>query len=234
MLEAGKKFRYLVQFLSGQPTSDFTYTLYNQDGDVVVTDSVPISTGQVSYLIEIPAASNSLSKPLFEQMTLEWEYTTATEAVEGNIKYTIHTPIVFPVTPEGVRDLLGVSSEELADSEIDLFSGFMKFRELVGEDLDLTTYQSAGDSDSFKITKSIEALTALDIFPTIQLRLPKKYDSGTSSYERWNNIDWENMHARLSNVANTGLLILNPDIILWPEIQIFVLSDRGPDQITGA
>lgn len=233
MLEAGKKFRHLVQFSSGQPTSDLTYTLYNQNGDVVLTETVPVSVGQVSYLITIPAGSNSLSKPLFEQMTLEWEYTTATEAVDDQVTYMIHTPIGFPVSAKGVRDLLGVDADELPDNEISLFEAYLGMVDLAGEDTDLTLFDT-GDLDSFKIGRAIEALAALAVFPTLQIRLPRKYDSGTSSYERWNNINWEALESSLTGVVNSALLVLDPNYEIVPVIDIFVLSDRGPDATTGA
>jgi len=233
VLEAGKKFRHLVQFSSGQPTSDFTYTLYDQDGGVVLTETAPIIPGQLSYIIEIPGGSNSLTKPLFERMTLEWEYDTATEAVADSLTYIIHLEIGFPVTKEGVRDMLGVNSEELPDDEINLFEGFLQFRELVGEDTDLAAYQDSGDFDSFRITKAIEAATALQVFSTLQIRLPKTYDSGTSSYERWTTINWDALHAEISNKISIGMEVANPLAEYWPTIDIFVLSDRGTDPITG-
>jgi hypothetical protein len=233
VLEAGKKLRHLIQFTTGEPTSDLTYTLYNQDGDVVLTETVPIISGQLSYTVEIPAGSNTLSKPLFEQMTLEWEYDTATEAVIDDFKYTIHLPIVFPVSNQGVRDMLGVNSDELPDEDISLFEGYMYFRELAGEDTDLSVYEDTGDFDSFRITKAIEAATALLVFSTLQVRLPKKYDSGTSSYERWTTIDWASLNGELGAKLSLGLEVANINAELWPVIDIFRLSDVGTDAITG-
>lgn len=233
MLEAGKKLRHLIQFTSGQPTSDLVYTLYNQDGGTVLTETVPISSGQLSYTIEIPAGSNTITKPLFEQMTLEWEYDTATEAVNDSFTYTLHRPIDFPVSHEGVRDMLGVSREELPDDEIKLFEGYLAFREIVGEAADLTPYENGGDFNTFRVAKAIEAATALSIFPTLQIRLPKKYDSGTSSYERWNTIDWGALQAEITNKLSLGVELVNVEAELWPTIDIFVLSDVGPDPITG-
>ena len=233
MLEAGKKFRHLVQFLSGQPTSDLTYTLYNSDGDEVETNTVPIADGQLSYTINIPAASNSLTKPLFDQMTLEWEYDTSNEAITNSTTYTIHAPIGFPVSNEGVRSMLGVDKAEQPDDEISLFQGYLSFRQMVGENTDLTPYRDAGDFNSYKVTKAIEAATALMIFPTLQVRLPKIYDSGTSKYERWTTINWDALHAEISGKIGDAMELVNIDAELWPTIDIFVLSDVGPDPITG-
>lgn len=234
MLEAGKKLRHLVQFSSGQPTSDLTYTLYNQDGDVVLSETTPIIDGQLSYTINIPAGSNTLTKPLFEQMTLEWEYDTAIEAVTDSYSYVLHAAIGFPVSTDGVRNMLGVSVDEVPDNDINLFQGYLSFIQLVGEDADLETYRASGDLNSFKVARSIEAATALALLPTLQLRLPKKYDSGTSSYERWTTIDWEGLYSEISSVLVAGAEVVTFDVELWPLIDIFGLSDVGIDPITGA
>lgn len=233
MIQAGKRLRHMVQFNSGAPTSDLTYTLKRSDGTVILTETVPVSLGQLSYVIEIPAGSNNLVAPLFEELTLEWDYTTATEAIDESYSYVIHADIVFPATSEGVRDLLGVTDEELPDKEIRLFEGYMAFRNYIGESVDLTVYETNGSFDAFKIKKAIEASTALLVFNTLQVRLPKKYDSGTSSYERWNNVDWVTMRAAIEAHITTAYELVDPSAEVFPLVDIFVLSDRGPDAITG-
>jgi hypothetical protein len=233
VLEAGKKFRHLIQFSSGQPTSNLVYTLKNQAGDTVVTNSVAIATGQLSYLVEITPLQNTMTNPLFEKMTLEWEYTTATQAIDDSFSYIIHAPIGFPVSIEGVRSLLGVNEDELPDEEVNLFEGYLAFRTLIGETVDLTPLVSSGNLSTYNMTKAIEACTALALFPTLQIRLPRKYDSGTSSYERWNNIDWEALASSLNGIIGIGLEIAVPDFDYYSDNPIFVLSDRGPDAITG-
>ena len=233
MLEAGKRFRHLVLFDTGAPTSDLTYTLKRADGTVILTETVPVSTGQLSYVIDIPAGSNTLLAPLFEELVLEWDYTTATQAVDGSLSYIIHASIGFPATNEGVRDMLGVNSDELPDNEINLFEGYMAFRHYIGEGVDLTIYEDDGSFDAFKIKKAIEAATALAVFNTLQIRLPKKYDSGTSSYERWNSVDWDAMRSGIESHMVAALEFIDPTTDVYPLVDIFVLSDRGPDPITG-
>lgn len=233
MQEAGKKFSHLVQFNHGQPVGNFTYTLYNQNGAVVTNGTSPVSIGQLSYVISLTGANNTMTKPLFEQMRLEWEYTTVTQVVAESLIYQIHAPIGFPVSQDEVRNMLGVNEDELPDSDIDLLGGFLYFRQLVGEDVDLATYQNSGTFTSYKITKAIEASTALMLFPTMQIRLPRKYDSGTSSYERWTNIDWAALQAEISEKLNVGLTLVNVDFEYWQTLDIFGLSVPGPDPITG-
>lgn len=234
MLEAGKKFRHLIQFENGEPTSNLDYTLYNSTGQAIVTASVAIASGRVSYLIDIPAEHNSVTPGnLFESRKLEWEYVTNSDVVSDSISYHIRPPINFPVSDDGVRNLLGVDSDELSDKDIDLFSGYIYFRELIGENADLGIYENAGDMNAYRIARAIEAATALQIFPTLQIRLPRKYDSGTSAYERWNTINWQGLQAELGAILTRGLQTVNAEFELWPTIEIFQLSDRGPDAITG-
>lgn len=234
MLEAGSKYSHLIQFVHGQPTSELTYTLYNQDGDVVLTNDVAISVGQVSYLVEIPGAENVMTKPAFEQMKLEWEYTTASEAITDSIHYTLRAPIGFPVTEDGVRRLLGVDKGELPDDEINLFEAHLQLKSQLTDETVLIPYIDAGSYDSYKITIAIEAMAALNVFANLQIRLPKKYDSGTSAWERWTTIDWGLLHANLLARVSDAFAVLEPDLELYPVTDIFGLSDRGTDAITGA
>ena len=234
MIEAGTGFRQLVQFLSGEPTTDFTYTLYNEAGGVVVTNTVTIPTGSVSYTIEITGAQNAITNPLFETMRLEWSYDTAEEAILDSVKYTVYAAIAFPADQDAVREFLGVNADELPDHEIDILKGYVKFRSEIGDTTDLSAYEGAGTFDSYRITKAIEAATALLLLPTLQIRLPKKYDSGTSSYERWTTMDWDALAAKISDAFNDGILVVDPAYEPFPIIEIFGLSVRDADPITGA
>lgn len=234
MLESGSKSSYLIQFTHGQPVGDLDYTLYNQDGDEVFSASVPISTGQVSYLVEIAGINNILSKPMFEQMKLEWSYTTATQAVNESMTYTIVARIPFPATKDGVRNMLGVDSGELRDEEIDLLAAYMTFQANFLDPSVLTPHEDAGTLVSYRVTQAIEAVAALTVFPTLQIRLPKKYDSGTSSYERWTTIDWALLYSGIAQRISDALILVDPNLDIYPVTDIFTLSDRGTDAITGA
>ncbi len=231
-MESGTDLKHLVLFNKGQPTSNLTYTLFNQDGNIVETDSVSTNLGQMSYLIEIAGSSNTLSKPLYEQMKLQWSYTTADSAIVDSFKYLLHTPILFAVSKDSVRSLLGVNEDELTDQEIDLFAGYLAFLDKLPTGADLSAYENAGTFNSYRISGAIEASTALSIFPTMQIRLPKRYGSGTSEYERWTSIDWEALGAELSSKLMTGLNVIDPDLQLFELTDIFGLSTAPVDVIT--
>lgn len=234
MLESGSKFAHLIQFTHGAPTSDLDYTLYNQDGDEVLSASVAVSSNQVSHLVEIAGSNNILSKPMFEQMKLEWSYTTATQAVTESVSYTIVARIPFPVTNDGVRKLLGVDRSELPDDDIDLLAAYMTFQANFLDPATLAIHEDAGTLIAYRVTGAIEAVAALAIFPTLQIRLPKKYDSGTSAYERWTTIDWALLYSGIASKISDALVLVDPTLDIFPVTDIFTLSDRGTDAITGA
>ena len=124
-MQTGTSFQHLVLFDKGQPTSDLTYALYDQDNNLHTTDTVEVDEGQVSYLIEIDGAENTLGKPLFEQMKLQWSYTTATESVSDEFLYRLHIDTGFDVSEDNVRNMLGVDEEEIPNQDIDLFAGYL-------------------------------------------------------------------------------------------------------------
>lgn len=233
-METGTTLKHLVLFDKGQPTSDLTYTLTDQDGSTVDSGTVTISTGQMSHEIVISAVDNVMSKPLIEQMKLAWSYTTDTESVSEEYRYRLHAAIEFPVSVDAVRNMLGVSEQEVPDRDIDLFAGYLAFRQELPDTTDYSTLASAGDFDTYKIATAIEAATALTLFTTLQIRLPKAYNSGTSEYERWNSIDWDALRAELSTKFTTGLSVIDEDLELFETIDIFGLSDAPTDPITVA
>ena len=229
-------FTHIVEFASGAPTGAFSYSLFDEDGTIVdgIEDEVvTLGVGAISARIDIPAASNTVSKPLFETRTITWTYPTNSGTVNGSISYVVQKAIPFPATPEGVRQLLGVTPEEIPDDRIDLLGAYLEFiKPLNDPDTVLEPYTTSGDADAYKITRAIEALAALETLPTLQIALAARFDSGTNSYQRWNKIDWEGMAERLMNYVQEAIIIVEPtlEFVISP---IFMLSVRT-DPLTGA
>ena len=228
-------FTHIVEFASGAPTGAFSYSLYDDEGNIVdgIEDIVvSLGIGTISARIDIPAISNTVSKPLFETRTITWTYPTASGTVNGSISYVIQKAIPFPATPEGVRQLLGVTDAEIPDDRIDLLGAYLKFREPFSDpDTSLVPFYISGDEDAYKITRAIEALAALEVLPTLQIALASRFDSGTNSYERWNKIDWDGIAEKLMGYVQAAIVIVEPtlEFAISP---IFVLSTRT-DPLTG-
>lgn len=228
-------FTHIVEFASGAPTGAFSYSLYDSDGNIVngLEDIVvDIGIGAISARIDIAADANIVSKPLFETRTITWTYPTGTGTENGSYRYVLQKDIPFPATPEGVRQLLGVTADETPDDRIDLLGAYLAFREpFTDPDAALAQYETSGDENSYKITRAIEALAALEILPTLQISLAARLDSGTNSYQRWNKIDWEGMIERLNGYVQEALIIIDP-LLGFAISPIFLLSTRT-DPLTG-
>lgn len=229
-------FTHIVEFASGSPTGAFSYSVHDEDGAVVAgLDNIvlPLGVGAVSARIDVPASANIVSKPLFEIRSISWTYPVNGGTVNGNATYTIQRAIPFPASPEGVRQLLGITVDEVPDNRIDLMGAYLALRApMLDPDAALLPYLTSGDANSYLITRAIEAQAALEVLPTLQIAIAKRFDSGTNSYERWNKIDWEMLKAKLSGMVYDALIMVEPSLELAIN-PIFVLSVRT-DPLTGA
>lgn len=235
MLESNTLFSHLVEFTSGAPTGVFSYSLFNEDGDIVggiEDETISLSPGAVSVVIDIPASANTVAKPVFERRTIVWEYDTTSGTVADNYSYSLRRAVPFPVTTEGVRALLGISEVEIPDYRIDLMAAYLAYTSMFEDDSVLTPYETTGDYTAFKITRGIEALAALYLLPTLQLALAKRKDSGTNQYERWNKIDWFELRGSLDNIVTESVILVDPTLE-FDFIPIFTLAIRT-DPFTGA
>lgn len=229
-------FTHVVEFASGSPTGAFSYSVRDEDGQIVgglENVVIPISIGQISARIDVPSSANVVSKPVFESRTILWTYPTGSGTVNGSYNYILQRSIPFPASPEGVRQLLGVTEKELPDERIDVLGAYLSFRKpLTNPDAALLPYTTSGDADSYTITRAIEAVAALELLPTLQLSLARRFDSGTNSYERWNRIDWDALEAKLTGMVYGATIMVDPllELVIDP---IFVLSTRT-DPLTGA
>jgi hypothetical protein len=229
-------YTHIVEFASGSPSGAFSYSVYDDDGNIVnglENEIVTLGVGAVSARIDVPAAANAVSKPIFETRTITWTYPTNSGTVNGSHSYVIQKAIPFPATPEGVRQLLGVTESEIPDENIDLMGAYLAFRRpMTDPDASLAPYVISGDEDSYRITRAIEAMAALEVLPTLQIALAKRFDSGTNSYERWNKIEWDNLQAKLAGLVYEATILVDPllELAINP---IFVLSIRD-DPLTGA
>jgi len=229
-------FTHIVEFASGSPTGAFSYSVHDEDGSVVGgLDNIviPLGLGAISARIDVPADANQVSKPMFEKRSITWVYQTNSGTVNGSINYILQKEIPFPVTPEGVRQLLGVSDNEIPDERIDLLGAYVRFiRPFDDPSAALLSYFTSGDANSYIITRAIEAAAALELLPTLQISIARRFDSGTNSYERWNKIDWDALGAKLQGMIYEASILVQPtlELVISP---IFVLSTRT-DPLTGA
>lgn len=232
-MQSGSDLKHLVLFDKGQPTSNIDYSLKRSEGTEIASGSLSVSNDQLSVLIEVAGSLNTLTKPLYEQLSLTWSYTTQSEAISGSYSYRLEAPIPYSVSTQGVRDLLGTTVEELPDEAIKLFSGYIDFIQPMTP-LGIEPPKDLGDALSYQIARAIEATTALGIIPSLAIRLARRYSSGTSEYERWNDVDWDELKLGLQIIAYKGLEAIDDRLVDQEVPALFVLSNLDTDPITGA
>lgn len=232
-MQSGSDLKHLVLFDKGQPTSNIDYSLKRSEGTEIASGSLSVSNDQLSVLIEVAGSLNTLTKPLYEQLSLTWSYTTQSEAISGSYSYRLEAPIPYSVSTQGVRDLLGTTVEELPDEAIKLFSGYIDFIQPMAP-LGIEPPKDLGDASSYQIAQAIEATTALGIIPSLAIRLARRYSSGTSEYERWNDVDWDELKLGLQIIAYKGLEAIDDRLVDQEVPALFVLSNLDTDPITGA
>ncbi len=231
---AGSPFAHELDFSTGLPTGAVVYSVLGND-NLPVSGYEAISVyppaGALSLLIIVPGTINTVSTPLFETRTLSWTYPTEHGVENGRKRYRVVRDIVFPVTPEGVRAKLGIEDHELPDERIDLLSAYATLSNGY-EAGALDAYATAGDSTTLLIADAIEAMAGLEVVSSLQLAVARKESSGTNSYERFANMDWDSLRAQLYSYIGRLNDILVP-LVDPTTLPVIFLAVERDDPVTG-
>lgn len=222
----------LVEFLSGQPDGNVTWTLKNESGAVIDNGTITPAVGAVSVFITTPSGSNTLSgSDLIGFRDLSWNYSVGGESISGDKRYLLEALPPYGASPAGVRNKLGVDQHELPDEEISLARSYYDILTLAG-DPDLTGFTPTS-RQRLTLADGIEALAALAIIPTLQLRLAIKESSGTDTYQR-QKIDWALLAENLRSLVNDAIVVWVPGFDPLAEIgDLFILATPATDPLTG-
>lgn len=234
MVWAGSPFARQIEFSTGLPTGAISYVLTGNNGAGLLSSSVTPAVGAISALIVIAGTLNTCATPLLEMRSLTWNYTTATGVVSDRVTYRVDKALPFTVSAQGVKSALGLADHELPDEAIDLVGAYSEFLELVGETL-LAAAAIAGDRTTLLANAAIEALAALSVMPSLQLRTAQRESSGTNEFSRFSNIDWSWLRDELLVKVDRARAAL--DGAFDGEGAggfMFGVATRTPDVITGS
>lgn len=177
------------------------------DGDFVTPDSASfvvrghdgtqLITGAVADgKITIPAASNVI--------TASWEnryisvffiYAGGTHSLK--ISYKLSDFLPLSVTPQSVRDLLGVDDRELPDSAIDLTESYFQILDQSGSAISDALTLTGPRNRAVNMAITLQA--ALNILPSLPLRLMITVREEDSSASRLKEIDFDKLEASLKS-----------------------------------
>lgn len=221
---------FLVEFPLGAPSGNLVWKLRGPDGLVIVTQTVTIPADALSTNIQIDATENDLpSGSLTTYRDLEWTYSVNGTIINGEQRYVIEGRVPFGASVSGVRTKLGIDDVlDLPDNEISMVSAYTAFLQSAN-----ATALAIADPADVRLRNTIEAIAALAILPSLMVRISKKEDSGTSSFQR-QDIDWAAIAADLNNIIVTGYLFLDPGYDQTASFgAIFLLASPATDAFTG-
>lgn len=227
-MRSGRAFTQLVEFASGFPDANIAWTLYDTDGDTITTGVVTPTANAVSAVISVSGSNNTLAVgTLTGGRELVWTYTVSGIAHGGEVRYTLEGSVPFPVTADGVRDKLGVETHELPDDSISLMDAYLEYREMV----EIDALIAGTDRERRLIVNALEAMAALAVLPTLQLRLAAKETNGTNAFDRFAKVDWEALRDHLTgHVAACSQALADAPIA---GTGLFMVAGPATDPITG-
>jgi hypothetical protein len=162
---------------------------------------------------------------------LLWNYTVGSEVVNGDYRYTIEDRAPWGPTPDGVRRKLGVAPHELPDADISLVRAYYDFLVLMGEP-DLTGFTPTA-RERLALADAVEAVAALTVIPSLQIRLADKESSGTDTFQR-GKIDWAYLEGYLRTMVGDGILVIVPEFDPLDGFGALLLLARpATDPLTG-
>lgn len=219
-----------VLFSTGLPDGDVSWRLFNALGAEIASGTVAVPADAVSLNLPIASEHNTLANgALFGSRDFDWSYTVGGAVVNGEARYSIEARAPYGVSNDGVRSKLGVEAKDLPDGDISLIRAYIGFRDIVTSDLlDAMT----DEADLLSVRDAIEAQAALNLIPTMAVRVAVQEDSGTNAYKR-QAIDWEAIAQALSATVNDGILVVNPGFDPTPTGALFILATPTTDPLTG-
>lgn len=234
MTWAGSPFAHRIEFSAGLPTGAVSYDLLGNDGTTVITSgSFTPTAGAVDWLLVISATHNTCALPLFEYRTLTWEYLTADGVQFGRVSYRVDKPLPFTVTADGVRNKLGMSDHEISDDSVDLITAYSEISTLIGEATVLAA-AVAGNRSTLLIAHAIEAMAAILLIPSLQLRAAQRESSGTNEFARFAKIDWMMLEGSLRTHIDRARAAVDTNFDATGAAGfLFGTAVRSPDAVTG-
>ena len=207
-MRSGQALPYLVE-LVGVPVGNLTWILTNETGTNIASGTVVPVVGAISLTIPVTSGNNTLSGALWGSRDLTWSYTVGAELIYGEHRYSLEGRVPFGVTPGGVRTKLGLTADQdLVDDEIPLLKAYLLFQDRVGS-VALTAV--TGDIGKLIIREAIEASAALELLPTLQVRVAQRESSGTNQYVR-GDVEWDKLEQVLRQLIAAGEVLVNPGL----------------------
>jgi len=181
----------LVSFTDGgepfMPTANSaSWSLRDHDGAVILSgQAITLSVGDVETVVQVPAIQNAITSPReFEKRTLIVSALHGARPWQTILSYILTPWLNHTVTMETVRSLAGLSSSELADGDVDIYSAY-KWLEAKLTSAVLTTALASGTKDETDVNRAIASKALLEALPAVINRNLKRKTDGSLEAEKF-------------------------------------------------
>lgn len=228
-MRSGTTLTQLVEFSDGFPDGNVDWQLLDGTGTPVANGNVVPEAGSASAVVTVTSAQNVIEGGvLYSPRELNWSYLVGGISHAGRYRYRLEVFLPLGLSEEGVRRKLGLEAEELEDEAIDLVGSYSRFRTDVGAaSLDPVTGHEA-----LLACDAIEALAALALLPSLQVKLAQKESSGTNQYQRAN-IKWDSVREQLEAYLAQGYEAVNPNAAPTADYPALLVAVVRADPVTG-
>jgi hypothetical protein len=230
---SGLPYSKLVTFNEGFPDGVVSWSLTDVAGSVIATGTVTPPALAVSIVVTTSAANNTLAGGALKGIRhLVTSYTVNGISIGSRTQYEVLGVVPFGASYEGVRNKLGVPEHNLGNDEIKLVEGYYEFRELATAVL-LDAVVAADNSLTLRIADAIEASAALELLPTMALRVAAQESSGTDQFKRMD-VDWTLIESKLREKVEAGRLAVNTGVNPTDNFGSLFTLGTSEDRFTGA
>lgn len=203
----GRDVNLKVDFtVDGEPVSPdentVSYSLYGNNGTVISGQenvSVSVGASATEASISLLAANNTLAAGLdIERRILLVTYDYVGQTRTETLAYRIHKLLNTSAAPEQVRAALGVSEQELPDSDIDIVSAYFELADETGA-TDLEEALASGTRLAAAADEAITLTAALQVIPSLRLRALQSRESDGSAASRFAKLDIFKLRSELAS-----------------------------------
>ena len=123
--------------------------------------------------------------------------------------YFIRENVRFPLSKDEVRTVLGVTSSEISDEMIDIFSSYQDVKDDLGTDLDGTL--EGGGVEVPHIINATKYKAAINVSDTLELLVFRSEAVDNDKYSRFSGADFDAIRGRLTVKYNEFLRSISGD-----------------------
>jgi hypothetical protein len=179
-----------------------TVVVRNAAGGIVLpTTTLDVSTTETQILLpasdtKVPVGQDFV--PLF--VAVRYIFGGRTYTNSGTINIAPFIPM--SAGADDVRQILGLPADELPDAEIEIIPSYFR---LLRDYPKIPQTLLAGTVDTISVNRAIALQAAVDLIPSLQLRVGKKLKGDTQEFERFNTIDWGLLKTQIEGELDTRL-----------------------------